>query len=99
MFLRRYIFTCDWCGLEELEHFKKKEALDSYARYGYLFRLKPLNPFSDELWSRSKNHIHDYLSFCCEECAEKYFEENPEDIPHYILVKKKKHKNTNWEHT
>lgn len=94
MFLRRYVFTCDWCGKEELSSFKKKEAFESYSRYAYLFRLKPLNPFADMLWSRSKGYIHDYLSFCCEECAEKYFEENPEDRPHYILVKKKKHKNT-----
>lgn len=80
---KRYIVTCDWCGYEDFMSASKRDTLDSYARHRYLYKFSGVNAFSDTLYIRSKSYVPKYLMFCCEECADKYFKENPEDIPHY----------------
>lgn len=81
--------TCDWCGQEE--HYflatRKKEVEKKYSERHLIYKRIRINPLADELWVRQKNFIADSREFCCEECAEEYFKENPEDRAHYKLVK------------
>lgn len=86
MIEKRYIITCDWCGREEFASENKKESLNFYARNFYLYRLSSINAMADYLHGQAYEH----LTFCCEECAEKYFKTNPKDKPFYKIVKTRK---------
>lgn len=90
MIEKTHIVTCDICGREDYFHGTKNEALRSYARRFYLYKLVPVSPLADELWKRSKHCVSEYLMFCSELCAENYFDDNPEDVAHYKLVKTRK---------
>lgn len=83
--------TCDWCGREN--HYsmttRKENVEKHYSECGLVYKLIRINPLADELWVRQKHLIADSREFCCEECAEEYFKENPEDRAHYKLVKVK----------
>lgn len=84
MIRKVYAVECDWCG--EPQNFG---TIYDVSKYYWLYRLKKINPLADELYLRSKNHMpFKYLAFCCENCKDKYFEESPEDIPHYKKVGK-----------
>ena len=84
MIRKVYAVECDWCG--EPQNFG---TIDDVSKYYWLYRLKKINPLADELYIRSKSHTpFKYLTFCCENCKDKYFEESPEDIPHYKKVGK-----------
>lgn len=91
MIEKTYIITCDWCGDER--HFfltkRKDEVLNKYAAVHILYEYKPINPLTDELFLKSHDFVCKHLTFCCEECAEKWFDENRDFIPHYILRKPK----------
>ena len=84
MIRKVYAVECDWCG--EPQNFG---TIDDVSKYYWLYRLKKINPLADELYLRSKSHVpFKYLTFCSENCKDKYFEESPEDIPHYKKVGK-----------
>ena len=85
MIRKVYAVECDWCG--EPQNF---DTIDSISKFYWLYRLKKINPLADELYLKNKPHnfVFKYLAFCCENCKDKYFEEWPEDIPHYKKVGK-----------
>lgn len=84
MIRKVYAVECDWCG--EPQNF---ETIDDVSKYYWLYRIKKINPLADELYIRSKSYMpFKYLAFCSETCKDKYFEESPEDIPHYKKVGK-----------
>lgn len=82
MIRKGYSVECDWCGESGFD-----DTINSISRFYWLYRLKKINPLADELYFKSKGHKpFKYLVFCCESCKNKYFEERPEDIPHYKKV-------------
>ena len=85
MIRKVYAVECDWCG--EPQNFG---TIDDVSKYYWLYRLKKINPLADELYLKNKpnNVAFKYLTFCSETCKDKYFEEWPEDIPHYKKVGK-----------
>lgn len=85
MIRKVYAVECDWCG--EPQNF---DTIDSISKFYWLYRLKKINPLADELYLKNKpnNVAFKYLTFCSETCKDKYFEEWPEDIPHYKKVGK-----------
>lgn len=85
MIRKVYAVECDWCG--EPQNF---DTIDRISKFYWLYRLKKINPLADELYLKSKpnNSAPKYLAFCSETCKDKYFEERPEDIPHYKKVGK-----------
>lgn len=86
-----FIVTCDWCGSEERFGLtrRKDDVLMEYAAGYILYEYKPINPAADELFLKSHDFVYKNLMFCCEECAEKWFKENPDCRGHYKLVKSK----------
>lgn len=84
MIRKGYSVECDWCGRQEYY-----DTIKSISKYCWLYRLKKINPLADELYFKKIGHKpFKYLVFCCENCKNKYFEERPEDIPHYKKVGK-----------
>ena len=75
---------CDWCG-----DYRFGDNVRDLAKYYLVYKFKPINPIADEFWLKNKPNefASKYLSFCCEDCANKYFEDRPEDVGHYVLVK------------
>lgn len=92
MIEKTFIVTCDWCGSEERFGLtrRKEEVLREYAAGYILYEYIPINPVTDELFLKSHEFVYKHLMFCCEECAEKWFEENPGYRSHYRLVRPKK---------
>lgn len=85
-----HVVTCDWCGNEEVSSLsRKKDVLESYAKRFYVYRFTRINPLADELFIKTYKPDK-YLTFCCEECANEYFTENPHEVGHYTIVKEKK---------
>ena len=66
---------------------RKENVEKHYSENHLMYKLRKINPIADELWLRSKYFIHNSLEFCCEDCAEEYFKENPEDRVHYKLIR------------
>lgn len=82
MIRKGYSVECDWCGMQEYY-----DTIKSISKFCWLYRLKKINPLADELYFKNKGHKpFKYLVFCCEDCKNSYFEESPEDIPHYKKV-------------
>ena len=92
MIEKLFVTTCDWCGREEFSRGSKRDALNTYARCYRLYRFSSVNPLADYLHEHQKSRVDEHLMFCCEECAEKYFEESPEDRGFYKLVKTREKK-------
>ena len=84
MFTKRLVMECDWCG-----EYNFGTCIRDFSKSFPVYKFKPSNPIADELWLKNKNgnFADKYLSFCCEECAKAYFEDTPEDVGHYLLVK------------
>lgn len=84
MISKRCVMECDWCG-----DYRFGDNVRDLAKYYWVYKFKQINPTSDELWISKKyeRFAPKYLGFCCEECAKAYFEDSPEDVGHYALVK------------
>jgi hypothetical protein len=80
--------TCDWCGYEVDNYLarRKDEVLRHYAENFQLYRFVKVSPLADEMFLKTKDYVPKYLMFCCEECAEKYFSESPDERGHYRKV-------------
>lgn len=87
MIEKKFIVSCDWCGLEN--HFssivvkRKDEVLKLYSEHRLLYEFIRINPVADDLFVKSHGPVYKYLMFCSEECAENYFKENPGYTSHY----------------
>lgn len=91
MIEKAFIVTCDWCGDEKIFRLtrQKNEVLKKYADGLLLYEFIHTSQIADELFFRKHDIVYKNLMFCCEECAEKWFEENPDCRGHYKLVKSK----------
>lgn len=87
MISKRYVFECDWCGYISIGAMDSK--IKDFARNHLVYRFKSINPLADGMWIQSKPNkfAMKHIVFCCEECAEEYFKENPEDRKFYKLIK------------
>ena len=87
-----FIVTCDWCGEQTIYSITKRkdDVLNDYAKKFHLHKFVNVNPLADELFMNSKKYIPKYLMFCCENCAEQYFNESPEERGYYKIVNKNK---------
>lgn len=87
MISKRYILECDWCG--EICLGSIKSTIKSMSKHYFVYRFKSISPLADEIWLQNKPYTYafKYLAFCCKECADEYFKENPEDKPFYKLIK------------
>lgn len=91
MIEKLFVIVCDWCGCETLVHkTQMDEAYKKYAKDHCLYEYKSVNPVADELFLKSHGFVFKHHEFCCEECAEKWFEENPDCRGHYKIIKPKK---------
>lgn len=84
--------TCDWCGEQTINSIMKRkdDVLADYAKYFLLYKFVNVNPLADELFAKDRPYVAKHLMFCCEKCAEHYFNESPEERGHYKIVNKKK---------
>lgn len=71
---------------------RKENVEKQYSENHLMYKRRKINLIADEIWVRSKHFVHNSLEFCCEDCAEEYFKENPEDRAHYKLIGKNKQK-------
>lgn len=88
MIYKTYVFDCDWCG----ETHTSCKSIKEYAHYYLIYKFKSVSPLADDLWLKNKNAAFKYLTFCCKECADEYFKENPEDKKFYKLIEYKNKK-------
>lgn len=64
----KYMVDCDnECGCHCQGYNTKKEV----KKYWYVYKLKPVNPFADEMVNISR--CPETLTFCSSHCAEQYF--------------------------
>lgn len=81
------VINCDWCGLETpLDKTTTEKAMKRYADIGIVYKYKRISPLAEEILLANNRFVWKYLTFCCEECAKNYFEESPEQKPHYVKV-------------
>jgi hypothetical protein len=92
MISKRFILECDWCGEICLGSFDS--TIKSMSKNYFIYRFKSISQLADEMWLQNKNgnFAMKYLSFCCKECADEYFKENPEDKKFYKLIEYKNSK-------
>lgn len=53
-----------------------------------MYRYKSVNAMADRLFQEKRGFVQRELCFCCEKCAEEYFDYYPEAVGHYKRVSK-----------
>lgn len=83
----RYYVECDNdCSSKPTPFNTKKEISSSYIVYRY----KSVNAMADRLFQEKRGFVQRELCFCCERCAEEYFDYYQEAVGHYERVNNSK---------
>lgn len=77
----KYLISCDNdCGSFPVAVKSKKDIKDC----GFVvYRYKHVSPISDELFLSNNPDAFVELQFCCQECADEYFEYYKDYVGHY----------------
>lgn len=82
----KYLVRCDNdCGTYPIPLMKKAEIKD---RGIITYRWHKVNPISDEMFLVENPDAVMDLHFCCQRCADEYFEYYKNSRPHYTKIEK-----------